>query len=85
MRKRVFGVLLAAFLVVGVLLSGVALAAPPAEREHNITVTCPNFDRHQGQEEAGEFSQTLPTQAQHGSDTSLKHSAGGEECKSKTT
>ena len=80
MRKRVFGVLLAAFLLVGV-LPGVALAAPPAEREDNITVTCPNFDRHQGQEHAGEFSQTLPAQAQHGSDTSLKHSAGGGDCK----
>lgn len=77
MMKRAFGVLVAAFLLVGA-LTGVALAAPPSG---TFTVTCPDFDRHQGQEKAGEFSQTLPNKAKEkGSETSLEKSAGGTEC-----
>ena len=75
MRKRVFGVLLAAFLLVGV-LSGVALAAPPDA----FTVTCPDAERGKGIDKAGEFSQTLPGKAEKGSDRSLEKSAGGEDC-----
>jgi hypothetical protein len=72
----VFGVLLAAFLLVGV-LSGVALASPPDA----FTVTCPYAERGKGIDKAGEFSQTLPGKTRDkGSKTSLEKSAGGIDC-----
>ena len=84
MRKRVLGVLLCASLMVGA-LPGAALAQPPEETPPEgtpgpptgtFTVTCPEFETgHQGV-----FTQTLPSTARHGSDTSLEHSQGGEEC-----
>jgi len=66
MRKRVFGVLLAAFLLVGA-LSGVASAVPQGEhpKHETVEVTCPEFQRGQGQgqEKAGVFTQRLPSKA----------------------
>ena len=81
MRKRVFGVLLAAFLLVGA-LSGMVLAAPQGEhpKHDTVTVTCPESERGQGQDKAGVFTQTLPTKAEQGTETSLKQSAGGTQC-----
>jgi len=73
-----FGVLLAAFLLVGALPS-MALAVPkegtPEPKQGTFTVSCPEFETGYGT-----FTQRLPNAAQHGSDTSLKHSAGGGAC-----
>jgi hypothetical protein len=83
MKKSVLGVLLCASLVVGA-LPGVALAAPPDETppegtpgppEFFFTVTCPNPGNS-----PNPFTQTLPSTSQHGSETSLEHSQGGEAC-----
>ncbi len=75
MRKRLCGVLLCAFLIVGA-LPGVALAVPPPGApeppQGTFTVVCPEF-----QTGHGTFTQRLPTSAAHGSATSLEHSAGG--------
>ena len=84
MRKRVFGVLLAAFLLVGA-LTGVASAVPPGDhpKHETVEVTCPEFQRGQGQEEAGVFTQRLPSKAGEpgeGTETSLEKSAGGTQC-----
>lgn len=83
MRKRVLGVLLCASLMVGA-LPGMVLADPPEQTppagtpgppEGTFTVICPEFETGRG-----DFTQTLPSTARHGSETSLEHSAGGEEC-----
>jgi hypothetical protein len=78
MTKRVFGVLFAALLLVGA-LPGVALAAPkegrPEPPQGTFTVTCPDFETGYGT-----FTQRLPNSAKHGSDKSLEHSAGGQDC-----
>ena len=83
MRKRMLGVLVCASLMVAA-LPGTALAAPPEQTppegtpgppENFITVQCPNPGNSPNL-----FIQTLPTTAGHGTDTSLEHSAGGEEC-----
>ena len=84
MRKRVFGVLLAAFLLVGA-LTGVASAVPQGEhpKHETVEVTCPEFQRGQGQEKAGVFTQRLPSKAHdpgEGTRTSLDKSAGGPQC-----
>ena len=71
-------VLLAAFLLVGALPS-MALAVPkqgtPGPKQGTFTVSCPDFKTGYGT-----FTQRLPNAAQHGSDTSLEHSAGGGAC-----
>jgi hypothetical protein len=83
MRKRVLGVLLCASLMVGA-LPGLALADPPTQTppagtpgppEDFFTVVCPNPGQSPNL-----FIQTLPSTSQHGSEMSLEHSAGGEEC-----
>jgi hypothetical protein len=82
-KRRVLGVLLCACLVMGA-LPGVALAEPPEQTppegtpgppQSFFTVTCPSPGNS-----PQPFTQTLPSTSQHGSDTSLEHSQGGEEC-----
>ena len=62
MRRKLSGLLLAAFLLL-VMLPGVGVARP----QDTFTVVCPGFTIGQGKT----FTQTLPEQARHGSLTSI--------------